>query len=334
MPGSETNPAAARTISTISPKNRNAGAHNGTISYGFFVEGKMPVDTENESQTIRAAIEEGQRDENRLADLIFNARHPERDGQRLQPGEQQLIDEWADIRDHLVRPALAAASVGPSTTTSVPASTTSGVEADGDTTNIIQCISGLEDKGRSISFVQRYLRNLTPAEVTALRNAGFTIVSCFEEGQGAVLEDVAHYTRAQGQHDGRRAFTQAQAVGQTADTPIYFAVDADPSPGQRQAILEYFRGVAEGYQQYLSDMDTLGQTAVAYAVGVYGSGCVLGWCQAEGLATWFWQAFAPGWCDNKKIWPGANIHTSGPDKPARCGWRLGHLEGWGNEGGW
>jgi hypothetical protein len=298
------------------------------------MEDKMAVDTELESQTIRTAIEDGQRDANRLTDLVFNARHPERDGQRLQSNERELIQEWSDILSQLVRPALAAVSVAPSTTTSVAASTTSGVEADGNTTSIIQCISGLQDKGRSITFVQRYLRDLTGAEITALRNAGFTIVSCFEEGLGKELEKVSHYTRARGEHDGRRAFTQAQAVGQPADTPIYFAVDADPSPGQREMILEYFRGVADGYQQYLSDMDSQGKTAVTYAVGVYGSGCVLTWCQAEGLATWFWQAFAQGWCDNKKTWPGVNIRTSGLDKPKRCGRFLGHLEGWGNEGGW
>jgi len=290
----------------------------------------MPVDTANESKTIQTAIGSGQRDENRLADLVFNARHPERGGQKLQQGEQKLVEEWLQIRDHLVRPALAA-SGAPATTTSAPASTTSGVEAAGNTTGIIQCIRGLQDQGRHITFVQRYLRDLTHAEVTALRNAGFTIVSCFEEGNATSM---AYFTKAQGQHDGRRGFTQAQAVGQTADTPIYFAVDTDPSSGQRQPILEYFRGIQEGYQQYLNDMHTQKKTPVTYAVGVYGSGCVLSWCQAEGLATWFWQAFAPGWCDNKKIWPDANIHTSGPDHPERCGWKLGHLEGWGNEGGW
>jgi len=49
----------------------------------------MAVDTANESKTLQTAIEGGQRDENRLADLVFNARHPERGGQKLQPNEQQ-----------------------------------------------------------------------------------------------------------------------------------------------------------------------------------------------------------------------------------------------------
>jgi hypothetical protein len=288
-----------------------------------------------ESKAIRTAIQSGVRDENRLTDLVFNTRHPERSGKRLQQNEQQLAREWLDIRDRLVRPALQGPSTGGSPVAPAagaqPASTTSGVEAADNTTPIIQCILKLQDQGRSISFVQRYLRDLTHAEVTALKNAGLRIVSCYEEGNAT---NMAYFTRTQGQHDGKRGFTQAQAVGQPADTPVYFAVDTDPNVGQRHVILDYFHGIGDGYQQYLSDMQTKKKLAITYAVGVYGSGCVLDWCQAEGIATWFWQAFAPGWCNNRKLWPGANIHTSGPDQPKRCNWRLGHLEGWGNEGGW
>ncbi len=59
---------------------------------------------------IGMAIQRGVRDENRLTDMVFTARHPDRRGQRLQPGEQQLRREWLDIRDRLVRPALRASS--------------------------------------------------------------------------------------------------------------------------------------------------------------------------------------------------------------------------------
>jgi hypothetical protein len=47
--------------------------------------------------------------ENRLTDIVFFARHRERDGKRLKPGEQgyqKLRQEWLDIRNLLVRPAL------------------------------------------------------------------------------------------------------------------------------------------------------------------------------------------------------------------------------------
>src|SRR3979409_82987 len=89
-----------------------------------------------EIKTLRAAIQSGIRDENRLTDMTFNVRHPERGGKKLQPNEQKLAQEWIHIRDRLVRPALQAPSAG--TTPAVhpqpaagahPASTTSGVEA-------------------------------------------------------------------------------------------------------------------------------------------------------------------------------------------------------------
>lgn len=290
---------------------------------------------------VQSAMQRGLHDENRLTDIVFNRRHPERRGQPLLPGERDLIREWLLIRSQMIRPELhsapaGAAAASPSAQPAAqppaqPSSTTSGVEAAGNTTHIIECLRGLRDQGRSVSFVQRYLRDLTRAEVAALKNAGFRIVSCFEEGSPT---HIAYFTRAQGQHDARRAFTQAQAVGQPAGTPVYFAIDADPDARQKQPILDYLQGVSDGFAQYLADMQARRQQPVPYAIGVYGSGCVLTWCQAQGIATWFWQAFAPGWCDNRHVWPGANIHTSGRDIPERCGWRLGHLEGWGNEGAW
>jgi peptidoglycan hydrolase-like protein with peptidoglycan-binding domain len=295
-----------------------------------------------ETEAIRSSIQSGVRDENRLTDLVFNARHPERRGQSLKAGDRRLAKEWLEIRASLVRPELgapaqlSAAPVAPaSRPVAQPNSTTSGVEAAGVTTHIIPCIAGLQDQGRSISFVQRYLRDLSRAEVAALKSAGLKVVSCYEEGvKGHDATNMSYFTRAQGQHDGRRGFTQAQAVGQPADRPVYFAVDADPNLGQKQVILDYVQGLSDGYGQYLADMRSLNKQAVTYSLGVYGSGCVLEWCRAQGLARWFWQAFAPAWCNNRNVWLGANIHTSGRDRPERCQWRLGRLEGWGNEGGW
>ena len=72
----------------------------------------------------------------------------------------------------------------------------------------------------------------------------------------------------------------------------------------------------------------------AYAIDVYGNGCVLEWCRTQGIASFFWQAFAPGWCNNRQFWPGANLHTFSLDTPPTCHRRLGRLKGWGKEGGW
>jgi hypothetical protein len=109
------------------------------------------------------------------------------------------------------------------------------------------------------------------------------------------------------------------------------AIDQDPEQ-HRQIILDYFQGVQEGCAQYLAE-----NPGIAYDIGVYGSGCVLDWCQEQGIATWFWQSFAPGWCGNRQVWQGANIRTWTLQNatPMPCGREtFDRLEGWGNEGSW
>lgn len=78
-----------------------------------------------ESTAIKLAVVFGFRDESRLASLVFYARHPERGGQPIQksePGFKALSQEWLDIRDRLVRPALSgvAPAPGPSGGTGKP----------------------------------------------------------------------------------------------------------------------------------------------------------------------------------------------------------------------
>jgi Penicillin-insensitive murein endopeptidase/Putative peptidoglycan binding domain len=62
-----------------------------------------------ESVAIRLAIAFSFHDENTLTNLVFFARHPERKGKKLEKGEprfKEFSQEWLDIRDRLVRPAL------------------------------------------------------------------------------------------------------------------------------------------------------------------------------------------------------------------------------------
>ncbi len=55
---------------------------------------------------LRAAIRRGERNLNRLTDMLFFSRHPERRGASLRQEEMGLKREWRDIRDQVVRPAL------------------------------------------------------------------------------------------------------------------------------------------------------------------------------------------------------------------------------------
>lgn len=75
-----------------------------------------------DERVLRAALAGGLRDENRLTDRLFHARHPERRGRRLARGERAAIGEWLAIRNRIVRPALArAASPAPAPPTAGPA---------------------------------------------------------------------------------------------------------------------------------------------------------------------------------------------------------------------
>ena len=69
---------------------------------------------------VQRAISRGTRDPNQLTNIVFFARHPERQGRRLQrsePNFRQLSTEWTQIRDRLVLPALRA----PTTPAAAPA---------------------------------------------------------------------------------------------------------------------------------------------------------------------------------------------------------------------
>ena len=64
----------------------------------------------SEVAALKLAIASGHRDENKLTNLIFFARHPERQGRALARGEpdfERLGREWVELRDRLVRPGLA-----------------------------------------------------------------------------------------------------------------------------------------------------------------------------------------------------------------------------------
>jgi D-alanyl-D-alanine dipeptidase len=85
-------------------------------------------------QQVQAAIAQGSRDPGKLTDLIFYARHPERQGRRLAAGEQALVREWLQIRENIVRPILshsasAAPAPAPAPAASVAASSPPGLSA-------------------------------------------------------------------------------------------------------------------------------------------------------------------------------------------------------------
>jgi hypothetical protein len=55
---------------------------------------------------VRLMVAAGVRDENRLSNMVFHARHPELGGRSIQPHERALAAEWLAIRNNIVRPLL------------------------------------------------------------------------------------------------------------------------------------------------------------------------------------------------------------------------------------
>ena len=60
-----------------------------------------------QTQAITEAVRNGQTDVDRLTDMVFYARHPELNGQKVRPNARMLALEWMRIRATLVRPAVA-----------------------------------------------------------------------------------------------------------------------------------------------------------------------------------------------------------------------------------
>ena len=56
---------------------------------------------------VTVLVEAGYRDENQLTNLVFWTRHPEMVGRSIDPALRELVRDWLDARDTVVRPALA-----------------------------------------------------------------------------------------------------------------------------------------------------------------------------------------------------------------------------------
>ena len=72
---------------------------------------------------IAIAVGTGQRDLNKLTNMVFWFRHPQLIGQKLRSDQVDLAREWVQIRDTIVRPALAGRTPSPAPAPAAPAYT-------------------------------------------------------------------------------------------------------------------------------------------------------------------------------------------------------------------
>ncbi len=96
----------------------------GTFVTGFFTEETTPAELPAPEETVEpgaaalaAALAQGERDPNVLSNVVFYARHPDRQGSPIDPAtEPDAVKEWKTIRDNEVKPALAAPPPAPAPT--------------------------------------------------------------------------------------------------------------------------------------------------------------------------------------------------------------------------
>lgn len=133
-------------------------------------------------------------------------------------------------------------------------------------------------KQLGVSFVCRYYsgdvgKNLTRGEAEDWSHVGVDLVTVWEAaGDGALLGYDGGVSAAKAAH------TLAHDIGQPEHTPIYFAVDFEPTAGDWDAIDGYFRGCA----------DVLGKNRV----GVYGGLATVEQAHLRNFAEWRWQTLA------------------------------------------
>ena len=164
-----------------------------------------------------------------------------------------------------------------------------GIDLPTDASNALNDI-----RDSKLDFVARYYRSpasrwptLTAAEAQRLSMLGVNIVAVWEWHS----HDPAYFSYVSGYSDAISAYSQAKAVGQSAGSAIYFAVDYNATSGDISGpIDQYFRGVATG-------LAAAGNGRSEYKVGVYGSGAVCDAIRRAGLAQYAWLTNSTSWAD-------------------------------------
>lgn len=145
---------------------------------------------------VRLAIQRGERDENKLSNMLFFARHPELGGRPIRKGETKLAREWLAIRDRIVRPALRATAsparggAGRGGPPSVPDPGTPPAGADGAALSALRAFVSstteptVENALRIMKLICQVVRLPWPLGYTVLAHEGG--VRLFRHGDGVM----------------------------------------------------------------------------------------------------------------------------------------------------
>jgi hypothetical protein len=167
-----------------------------------------------------------------------------------------------------------------------------GFDANVDLTRFASCL-----RSAGYDFVCRYYninnphKNLTLGEVHSLSAAGLSIVAVWENG---FPDHAPYFSHAKGVFDGTSAYHFAhENIGQSVDTPIYFAVDFDASQKDVNGVITtYFQGIIDAF-------NTISGQQPVYQIGVYGSGLTCSSLLTAGLVQFTWLAQSMGFRGSK-----------------------------------
>ncbi|MBF6327356.1 DUF1906 domain-containing protein [Nocardia transvalensis] len=138
---------------------------------------------------------------------------------------------------------------------------------------------------------------LQAREVDALREAGLTIVSCYQFGKGPTADWRGGLEA--GKKHADRGLQLHRAAGGPDGVPIYASIDDNPTPADFATMIAPYLA---GWQSVVGNEN----------LGVYGNTPTIDLARAAGLGSWYWQH---NWGTPRGVvHPAANLHQFEIDK--------------------
>lgn len=135
-------------------------------------------------------------------------------------------------------------------------------------------------------------KRLSHGEAQRISAAGFSMAAVYQD----TAREAEDFSEAIGRAAGKRAHEYAlSTIGQPADSAIYFSVDFDASTSELSGhIVPFFRGVR-------AEMEEAALGAVAYRMGVYGSGLTCRTLLEAELVEFTWLSMSMGFRESRKF---------------------------------
>lgn len=153
----------------------------------------------------------------------------------------------------------------------------------------------VSDRRRGAEWMQA--KPLRATEVSALREAGLEIVSCYQYGKGATADWRGGYSA--GREHAQRALELHRAAGGPDGRPIYASIDDKPSLAEFAGLIAPYLA---GWESVIGKENT----------GVYANSPTIDLARIAGLGSWYWQH---NWGTPKgHVNPGAHLHQFEIDK--------------------